>query len=145
MTASLILAQHGAASRRNPLGLYEPLSLSIHSWRRFRRLRRVHYLSQLDGRRPTPEEADIIDQLCRVGWDERVIRAEVEATTDQRLRTDLRGKVAELGRQQILLRRDLDRAAPPPAAAEKPRADGEDTARRALNDLLKAQREVEAP
>jgi hypothetical protein len=97
--------------------LYEPLSLSIHSKRRYRRLRRAHYLRQLKGRHPTEEEADIIDQLCRVGWDERVIRAEAEAATDQRLRTDLRGKVAELGRQQILLRRDLDRAAPPSSAS----------------------------
>ncbi len=119
VTAPHNVAPDRATSRRNPLGLYEPLSLSVHSKRRFRRTRRAHFLSQLADRDPTPEEADIIDQLCRIGWDERVIRAEAESATDPKIRADLRRQAAELGRQQILLRRDLDRAAPPPSPPQQ--------------------------
>jgi hypothetical protein len=72
-------------------------------------LRRDHYLRKLKGRPPTEDESDIIAQLCEVGWDKLVLRAEAKAATDQRLRTDLWGKVSNLGQQQIVLRRELDR------------------------------------
>jgi hypothetical protein len=114
MTDTRAKKQDCTLSRKNPLGLYEPVSLSVHSRRRFRRARLAHFLAQLRGRQPTPEEIDIIAQLCRIGWDERVIRAEAETSADPRIRADLRRQAAELGRQQILLRRDLDRAAPSP-------------------------------
>lgn len=118
--ASSSLPQPRAQTRRDPLALYEPQRISVHSRWRFIRSRRLHYLSSLGDRAPTPIEADIIDQLCRISWDERVIRGEAEGEADPRARMDLRRQAAELGRQLILLRRDLDRAAPPPTAAPRP-------------------------
>jgi hypothetical protein len=114
MSSAMIAASHSpaqprATTRRDPLGAYVPQSLSIHSERRYRRLRSDHYLRKLKGRPPTEDESDIIAQLCEVGWDKLVLRAEAKAATDQRLRTDLWGKVNNLGQQQIVLRRELDR------------------------------------
>jgi hypothetical protein len=114
-------AQNAAVSRRNPLALYEPHNTrSVHSRRRFIRSRRAHYIAQVGGGQATPEQADIIAQLVTTAWQQRVVQAEVEAEADPRMRIDLRRQAAELGRQLILLRRDLDRAEPPPVPPKAP-------------------------
>jgi hypothetical protein len=132
MTKPLATAQY--RSRKSEMGRPMPRRFSKPAWWRFARDRRRRYLGQLGGQ-PSEAQASLIDTLVQLEWSALAAENEggLQAFRESREHRRLLARLLADFERSLGVPSQPTRAEPGAA---------EDTARRALNELLKVQREA---